>query len=158
MQYFTGDVLLYDPFAEKEVQEAQDLKWEKAVQAYRARQLKLEGRLLKNVFKRFTTQSFHDYDLLSFQTEEQSNKALPLGIIISIQKGDELLELKYSNVQAFQVVYKNEISYRGLGSLVYDELLDVNDYFLSHEIMLSTGATIFIEFKNKGLRISDKKI
>jgi hypothetical protein len=156
MEYFTDEVLSFDPFATEEAQKAQDMKWEKAVQSYKVRIKEIENRLLKSAYKFYTTQSFHDYDLVSFQTREQKKKPLPLEIHMEIKKGDRFLFLTYTDVQNFQLTYKTETSYRGLGCFVHDELLDINENFLSHEIMLSTGSSIKITFKNKCLKISKR--
>ena len=158
MEYFTQEILTFDPYASKEIREAEDNKWIKAVHAYKTRVKSIENRLLKSVYKYYTTNTFHDCTLVSLQTDEQLKRTYPLILQIEIQKEDNSrIILTYSNVQKLQICYGSETLYRGFGSFVYDELLDRDEESLSHEIMLSTGSSIYIIFRNKGLKLTKKK-
>lgn len=159
MEYFTDEALVYDPFASKEEQDKQELKLKQAIQLYKARFKKIEGRISKKVYQYYSKQNFHDYNMVGIEVKEQENKKNPLKVTITIinGKGGDILKLTYTSISHFHIYYNNEIAYRGFGCIVEEEILDVDENFLSHEIALSSGSSIKIIFKNKSMTISKQK-
>lgn len=154
VKYFTDDVLTFDPFASDEEQVQHDNKWEQALNAYRQRFQTLESRLLKGVFSHYLKSNFHDYDLINIRTEETKGKSLPLRLEITVTNGNSTFLISYSSVKEIQMKLNSSNPYRGLGSFVYEEILDIDDELLSHEISLSSQSHIIVIFKNKKMKIT----
>jgi hypothetical protein len=154
MQYFRLD-LWQDINSESDAErKAADIQWDENLEKYTKRFEKLSRRLSKSVVNFYKTSSLHDYKLEDIQINHELKKYKYLvNVNIVLNNGISKLALKYRNVKKIEMNYNDAQFDRGFDDVGYEEILDVDERILSHEILFASGATILIHFENKKMSL-----
>lgn len=157
MQYFKLD-LWQDINSESEAErQAADMQWDENIKKYAKRFNKLLHRLPKSVYNFYKTSSLHDFKLEDIQiTHELKKYKYFVHVKIVLTNGVSKWELKYRNVKKIEMKYNDAQFDRGFDDLGYEEILDVDEKILSHEMLFASGTVILVYFGNK--MISMKQI
>lgn len=155
MQYFKEELrmitLFEDTEENKRQREQEDLAWMEANRTYNARFQQVSARLTKSVVNFYSSKSLHDRRLLSIHVEEGNHaKSGYVTVILRVMNWREVVEITYKKVSKCYVDFNKGIS-RGFGDIVLEEILDVDEKTMSHEMICSSDATIVIHFQNKGM-------
>lgn len=162
MKYFTAN--LWNGFnsdIEEEYQRSR-IEWEKNSKEYCDIFEKIKIRLPKYFLKVFMKEhGFHDYELRKYEIihGDKGNKN-PIRVNLVIDNGQFCWQISYKEVSKIQISYeeqaesigKNKKYYRGFDDYGYNEILEVTDTVLSHEILFASDATILVHFKKVGIK------
>jgi hypothetical protein len=113
----------------------------------------LETRMSKRSFKFFSKHSFHDAKVESFSiinTRDNRTTKYPTRIEAILCEGNGITyKVIWDKVISFQFKFQAEesINWIGLDDWIYDEITSFNNESLNHEILLSSGAIIIINFR-----------
>lgn len=156
MRYFTDK--LWDELNSQipELKEEAKKHWVRNIDDYFQRFDLLKNRLSKNVYHFFKTDFLHDFNLLTLEiVHGRIGIKNPVGVILVVCNGNETWKIIYKKVKKVSINYENEniriTERRGFDSWGYDELLDVDQDTLSHEILFASGATVLVHFANKNI-------
>ena len=134
-------------------------EWNKNSKAYsevfKLAQDKLSKTFLKNYL---LNHGFHDFHVQSI-TINNNEEVGKNGISIDICVRDRVSRWKitYKKVVKFNINYDLGVhgdSRISIDDWGYDEFIPADEHSLSHEILFASGATLFIQFKNKMIFIS----
>jgi len=131
-----------------------DEEWKNNANLYWSRFTHLEERLPKKVYQLFKSRSFHDATLKGLNIKQSNHKyknVVNLEISITDSEGDWIVT--YSNVLTFNLKYMEQTIGQGFNDWAYDELLDFNDKYLSHEIIFASGALVHVIFPDKNIKV-----
>lgn len=134
--------------------EEADIEWNHVSKLYWERFLQIEKRIPTHVVKYLKSGSFHDSKLVSIDVNQNTrNYKKFIDFRMHLSRGPKNWMLMYSNVTNIQLNYKDLEQTHGFSDWGYDELLAVDENYLSHEILFASGATIYLEFPNKKISI-----
>jgi hypothetical protein len=163
LQYFKKELWLAFN-SDKDDQNEHD-EWIRNIKEYKVQLENLENRLSKRNFNFFTKESLHDGNIVAInikdaiaerakQKKPWKNIFNPVTIEIQVinYEEDKLYFLKYNSVRKIKLDFPSESPLfwsvgSGLEDWGYDELTMVNEEYLAHRILLSSGSEILIEFK-----------
>ena len=162
MKYFTEELCSkMNSESRKDVQEADDL-WDKNYIEYWEGFDKLSNRVSKRVFDRLKHHGFHDFLIKKIEVIQDKFLARnPVKVVLTITNGYEELQITYKRIRKLRIDFIQEsniprdVEKTGIDTWGYDELLDVDEETLSHEILSSSNATILIHFKNRNIYIKN---
>lgn len=141
-------------------------QWDHNGRLYLKQLKSLKNRLGEKNFKYFLNTSLHDGGIISFSVGQHFTDNLrktgksfkkPRAVQIRVLSPDKpiVYVLTYQDVKAVSFDYPTSKplfdTNNGFGEWGYDELTLVGDY-LFHEILLNTGATISVKFRNFSYR------
>ncbi|MDT8975715.1 hypothetical protein RQP50_05605 [Paenibacillus sp. chi10] len=113
----------------------------------------LEPRMSKRAFKFFSLHSFHDAKVESFSiinTRNSRTIKYPTRIEALLTQGNrstyKIIWDKVIGIR-FDYLAKENLNWIGLDDWTYDELTLNDDNSLNHEIQLSSGTSIYINFQ-----------
>lgn len=159
MKYFKPE-LWKTEYETPEEEEKTDKLWEENIKSYHERYKSLESRLSKKVFNFFLKKDLHDFQIESLVIEhENKGYRKTIKVTILVTNGNEKWQLSYKGIKKILFDYdinKALSENRGFDDWGYDELLDVDENILSHEILFASETKILIYFKNKNIFV--KKI
>lgn len=169
MKYFTKKLWI-DIQNPKKYKKAK-MRWETAIIEYRNQFEQLRLRLPSNVYKFFNEISLHDGNLISLELNDVNNscgldnKEIKQPVCISMKilgSEDDMFILDYKSVIKFNINYSSEnplFEYfsDSMGDIGYNELTKVNEDFLKHEFLFSTGSTIEVVFKEIDVKRLERK-
>ncbi|MFM1652552.1 hypothetical protein ACI7RC_10685 [Brevibacillus sp. B_LB10_24] len=161
MRYFTAE--LWEQFNsenDKEREEASK-KWDKNCEEYFSRLALNKNRFSKEVYDFFSSNTFHGFRVVSVTIlNDYFGNLYPVNVEINLTNHREEWTIRYLNVNEIQLCYKSGESdvskTRGFDEWGYDELLDVDDTKMSHEILFASGASLRIEFENQMISLEKK--
>ena len=162
MQYFTFELWTKLNSENENEREEADLQFSENGRAYWQRFEKLKVKMSTNVFEFFNTQGFHDYHIKNIEMIHGVYKLKnPIEVVLTVTDAFDTWKLNYNCVNRFEIHYSSSNSsslsfHNGFDDWGYDELLEVEEETLSHEILFASGATITIHFLNGN--ISLKKV
>jgi hypothetical protein len=149
MKYFRDELLILSGIEEED--KKTDELWKKAMREYKERFNSLKGKIPSRTWRYLDKTNLHDLKFNNFTVlQENIGKKRPINIILRLSDSQEIVQLEYSKVHEFKFIFNESdtgINYLGVHECVYSELLDVNDRLFSHELLFSTGATLYIEFE-----------
>lgn len=155
LKYFTAE--LWEQFNSEndKVRESANQKWDENCKEYFSRLAINKQRFSQEVYDFLSSITFHGYSIESV-TIVQDNLGIPnpVNVEINLTNGREKCAIRYRNVSDIQLSY--ESTTRGFDEWGYDELLDVDDTKLSHEILFASGASFRIEFENQMISLVKK--
>jgi len=142
---------------DSKTREEAEQKWSQNAALYMEQFDKVKENLSRDFLKKYDKyKGFHDFDLKSILVGQDKNSLPKVSIIVT--SNNETFELAYKEVSKIDIQYADEnntLAFRkGFDTIGYDEFSKINDQILSHEILLSSGATILVHFK----RITVSKI
>jgi hypothetical protein len=168
MRFFTRE--LWEGFQDGGTYEASSQMWEINLKNYYQQLESLKDRLGERLYRFLTTTSLHDGNLLSLRMIDERNryylehkkvKAIidPVSIELEVSDldGAKIYRLNYTRVNKvkFDFATDNPLFFTtgaGLGDWGYDEITKVDDNYLRHEIIFSSGTVLLIEFKKLSIR------
>lgn len=140
-------------------------EWMKNLNEYAKQLESLENKLSKKNFNFFTNESLHDGKIISIniidalaerikQRKPYKNIHNPLTIEIQVINYEEnkVYFLKYASIRKMKFDFPSESPLfwnvgSGLEDWGYDELTMIDEEYFKHEILLSSGSGMLIEFK-----------
>ena len=127
--------------------------WEKNSRKYYKLLESISDRIDEKTYKYFSQSGFHDFRLKKLElihNEYGENPVLQVKIFVT--DWHNTLEIFFENVKKFEVksVENDDWNRDDWG---YDEILPVDDETLSFEVLFASGASFFITFPNKSLKI-----
>jgi hypothetical protein len=162
LRYFTGE--LWEQFNSEndEVRERASQIWNKNCEAYFSRLALNKNRFSQEVYDFFSSNTFHGYRVERVTiVHDDFGNLYPINVEINLTNGREEWTIRYQNVTDIQLSYKSgqsDISKtRGFDEWGYDELLDVDETKMSHEILFASGASFRIEFENQMISLEKKR-
>lgn len=173
MQYFKKELWLAFN-SDKDDQNEHD-EWIKNIKEYKVQLENLEDRLSKRNFSFFTKESLHDGNIVAInikdaiaerakQKKPWKNIFNPVTIEIQVinYEEDKLYFLKYNSVKKIKLDFPSENPLfwsvgSGLEDWGYDELTMVDEEYLAHRILLSSGSEILLEFKRFTYKVEKVK-
>jgi hypothetical protein len=144
-------------------------KWDWAFQEYRRQLAVLRNRMDGDAFSFFDEADLHDGELLEFRIIDGSRPAplsapvrrwgasmyYPVRAELSVLDAMEQFawHVSYSALRRTVINFPGEevLFYQAgerFGDWAYDELTDVGDGFLRHEILFASGSILAVEFRN----------
>ncbi|WP_110930293.1 hypothetical protein [Paenibacillus bouchesdurhonensis] len=158
IQYFTDELWSKINNEDEEERNEANRKWDENEALYHQRFQKLKDKLPRQVFDLYNSRSFHDSNLIEVKINQlDTNTTRPINVEITLTDGESCWRIIYKKIIKLQVDYsENDTLFRfqGFGDWGYEEILDVNEDVLSHEILFSSGSKILIHFSNKMIEIS----
>ena len=170
MKYFTKEMWRGwnsgDEAEQQRARELSDRNWQEYLQELE----KLQSRLGPEAYEFFKTAERHDARLISFTAGDAINHDVHGPADFDINAHDTAVEIKllsphlntlytlnYSGVRKVVFDYpSNDPLFHYEGSNIadwgYDEVTAVDEKFLGHEVLFSSGTTILIEFTNFSFR------
>lgn len=162
MKYFTPE--LWNGFnseMEEEYQRART-EWEKNSKEYCIIFEKIKNRLPKHFLKVFMKEhGFHDYELKKYEIIHGARgKKSPILVNLIVDNGEFCWQISYKEVTKIQINYEEQVEnisqnrkyYRGFDDYGYNEILEVTDTTLSHEVLFASDATILVHFQKVSIR------
>lgn len=156
LKYLKQDLLILTGV--KELDGANDKAWEENLRAYKARFEQLRPKIPFKTWELLRTTHLHDYTFVSLKViEKQNHRRRPTSLILALAQSNEVYRVEYSKVREFKLFFKegDGTGYLGIHDCVYAELLDVDEKLFSHELLFSSGATMYVEFEH--IKISKVK-
>jgi len=153
-----------------------DDEWMKNLNEYTIQLKNLENKLSKRNFNFFTKESLHDGQIISInikdimaerikQRKPHKNIYNPLTIEIEVinYEEDKIYFLKYASIRKMKIDSPSEtpLFWRdgsGLEDWGYDELTMPDEEYFRHEILLSSGSELLIEFKRFSYKVEKFKL
>lgn len=157
MQYFTDELWSKINSEDEEERNEANGKWDENEALYHQRFQKLKGKLPRQVFDLYNSRSFHDSNLIEVKINQlDTSVKRPINVEITLTDGLNCWRIIYKEVIKLQIDYsENDALFRsqGFGDWGYEEILDVNEDVLSHEILFSSGSKMLVHFSNKMIEI-----
>lgn len=158
MKYFTNE--LWNLINSENLNERTMAKaeWKANSEEYSNRYKQLVGRLPSRVYKFFSSNDFHDYQVTDVKiTQDAYGVSYPVSVDIIVKSADDKWNIAYKKVTKLSLNFliggsPYEIK-RGFDDWGYDEFLIVDNKTLSHEILFASGAVILIHFYDKNISI-----
>ncbi|WHX49761.1 DUF4085 family protein [Paenibacillus woosongensis] len=158
MQYFTDELWSKINSEDEEERNEANRKWDKNEALYHQRFQKLKDKLPGQVFDLYNSRSFHDSNLIEVKINQLDTSInRPMNVEITFTDGEYCWRIIYKKIIKLQVDYSEDDTLfrsQGFGDWGYEEILDVNEDILSHEILFSSGSKILIHFSNKMIEIA----
>ena len=150
MQYFTEEARRGNFFSPEQKQ-----KWEQVCLDYQQRFRGLESRLNKKVFNFYTKRDFHDFRLVNFQViHGQVGEKNPVQVVLQLTDEEETWTLTYRKVRGLEMDFSQKEAYRGFEDVLYEEILDIDEHNMSHELFFASETSLRIAFPNKAMKMT----
>lgn len=123
--------------------------WIEALQHYENELFLIKERVSKKVWKAVSENSLHDLRFQKLEVEDSARGTHPLNITL-VFAGKTNQTIYYKRVKTIKFSYIGDdsgIGFLGIHDCITSELLDVDGKLLSHEILFSSGATLYMEFE-----------
>lgn len=161
MRYFTAELWEQINSENDGVREKANQKWDKNCEEYFSRLALNKQRFSPEVYDFLSSITFHGFRIVSVTIlHDNIGNLYPVYVEINLTNGREEWMIKYRNVRDVQLSYNSGNSdfskTRGFDEWGYDELLDVDETKMSHEILFASGASLRIEFENQMISLSKK--
>lgn len=144
MKYFT-DELINQPVDFNN--DEQDRLWQEAFQNYREHLISLRDKVSKRVWETAYNDELHDARFINFFIHQGSIGKNPESVKIQFIKR-RAFEIEYRKVSCIKFSFSTldtGIEYIGIHDCVYSELISVAEKKLSHELIFSSGARVYVE-------------
>ncbi len=158
MQYYTSELWASINSFNQAERETADEMWDANNRRYYERLEQLGDRLSQKAHRFFMDESVHDFELRNFEIihAERGQKNL-VQVNLTITDGEKTLLLKFKRVVKILMNYEQESKVVGYDDIGYLELLDVDEEFLSFELLFASDASIYLKFPNKQVFIERVK-
>lgn len=152
LQYFTYELWMANPSEEI------DKLWRENDLAYSRKLESLKDRLSRKAFHFLCEVGFHDYRVKNIEIiHNEYGKKNPVTVILHVTNNFKTWQIVYKDVQKVVINYESSTFGRGFDDWGYDELLDVDENTLSHEILFASGSTLLVHIPNKKMFVSRLK-
>lgn len=156
MRFFSNELCEEINSGVKERREAAEKIWNKNVKEYNILFNKVKCRLSKKFLKIYEKEdNFHDYKLKGISIiQGKYGFTNPIRISLVIYNEINTWQLDYTKIEKISIDYnkvddipsRTKEFYVGFDDFSYDEVLEVNDKILSHEILFASGTILLIHF------------
>lgn len=154
MKYFTLELLEKSSDMLDSEYEIYDKLWMENLTTYWSEFKNYEDRLPSRFVKEYCKHAFHDYNIESINLYNNGTKRIDCySVELKISYDDKNFLIRYTGVTKYNVNL-NSINYIEDNTLLYNEILPVDDAKMSHEILLVNNNIVYIEFR----KISFKKV
>lgn len=145
LKYFTYDLLMGD----------NSDAWTENLKTYWSEFEKYKNRLPRRFVKEYCKHGFHDYDIdsINYSIDKAKKGASSNNIEIKISFDGNSFVIRYVGVTTYKV-NGNNFAEIGNCTILYNEILTVDDKGMSHEFIIEGRNSVYLEFK----RIAFKKI
>ena len=158
MKYFTTELWAGINGASQAERNAANAQWDANIEAYRARFNTILPRLPKKVAQLLQGHSFHDFNLVNIDVVEKiRGYKKNISLLLLVTNNESVYKISYRDIRKLSINYEDTFMQRGFDDWGYEEILDVDEQLLSHEILFASGATIWVHFPDKNIKIEKMK-
>ena len=167
MKYFTPQLLSDSNSDDISLSRKAEMQWNRNMKAYWKYVARILPKLPSQARRFFGKTSLHDAtielislgDLGRFSKPRTSSSTSFVEIKVTHPESGDLYTLRYSCLRDVKIEYHSDRRHRYyfFEDWLYDEVLLTRDKWMRHEIMLSSGTIILLEFRRFSYKVERRK-